>query len=185
VKHQELVIAVDTREQRPIHYLDGQEISQGVTLRYVQRSLYVFDYALDIGLTPSSGKLMMPDFAIERKGLGDLIGSLFNANNFQRELKKIAKARRIWGDSGLPIVYVVEGDYESIGAYDYSRFVSGKVTAKSVVSKINEMRYRHNVHMILCRSNIQAEYCIVSLLKKHWAKTRFKKAIKDNGEKQK
>lgn len=53
MKQRELVIAVDTREQRPIHYLDGREISKGVTVRYESIPLYVFDYACKCSMEPS------------------------------------------------------------------------------------------------------------------------------------
>ena len=181
-KPKELVIAYDTREQTPVHDLDGTEISKGVVVRYVRRPLYVFDYACELGLTPTDGKLMIPSFACERKGLGDLVSSLFNGENYKRELAKIDKAKRLWGNSGLPVCYVVEADMEMIGKYDYSRFPSGRVTAKAVVSKINQLRYEKNVHFILARSRIQAEYTIISIMKKHWMRERFKKAVSSKGE---
>ena len=174
-----LEIAVDTREQAPHHELEGCEISKGVTVHYVSRPLYVFDYACANNLTPTNGKLMIPGLALERKSLADLIGSLFNGANFKRELAKIAKAKEIWGNDGRPIIYVIDdGDYEAISKYNYSRFPSGRVTAKAVVSKINKMRYEHNVHMIQCRSKIQAEYTIASILKQHWVKVCFLEAVR-------
>jgi ERCC4-type nuclease len=171
-----LEIAYDSREQKPVHDLEGQTVN-GVKIHYVERPLYVFDYACNISLTPTKGKLMIPTMALERKGLGDLVSSLFNGKNFKRELAKIKKAKELWGNAGGMVAYVVEGDYEAIGKFNYSRFPSGRVTAKAVVSKIHQMMFDHNVHMILCRSRIEAEYTIVSLLKKQWIKDRFRLAV--------
>ena len=177
-----LSIAYDSREQRPVHDLDGREIAKGVTVKYEEASLSVFDYALISDLTPTSGKLMTPGWSIERKGLSDLVGSLFNSANYKRELAKIERANAIWGNSGLGNIYVVEGDLEAISKYDFSRFPSGKITPKVLISKINQMRYRYNVQFILCASRIQAEYTIVSLLRQHSKSVQFKNAMKEKAK---
>jgi ERCC4-type nuclease len=176
--NREMIIAVDSREQKPMHDLDGVEVSKGVTVRYETASLSVYDYALMADLTPTDGKLMVPGWACERKSLGDLVGSLFNADNYRRELAKLERAKAAWGHTGRPYVYVVEGDYEAISKYDYSRFPSGKITPKVVISKINEMRFKHNIHVLLCRSRIQAEYMVISLLKKRFTKVLFNQKTK-------
>jgi len=177
-----LRIAYDSREQRPVHDLEGREVAKGVFVEYQEAALSVFDYALMADLTPTGGKLMTPGWAIERKGLTDLVGSLFNSDNYKREIAKIARAQAIWGGSGLGNIYVVEGDLEAISKYDFSRFPSGKITPKVLISKINQMRYRYNVQFILCASRIQAEYTIVSLLRQHSKSVQFKKAIKEKAK---
>jgi len=170
-----LVIATDSREQTPHHYLDGVEVSKDVTVRYKPAALYVFDYCVHSDWTETDGKLVVPNFAIERKSVADFIGSWFNAENAKREREKIKKARKLWGGS-LPIVYVIEGDHEEIGKYNFSRFPSGKVNARAVHAKISDLRFA-NVQVILCRNRHVAEYEIVSLLKRRWRKVRFKEAI--------
>ena len=173
-----LRIAYDSREQKPVHDLEGREVAKGVFVEYQEAALSVFDYALMADLTPTGGKLMTPGWAIERKGLSDLVGSLFSPDNYKRERAKIARAQSLWGSSGLGNIYVVEGDLEAISKYDFRRFPSGKITPKVLISKINQMRYRYNVQFILCASRRQAEYTIVSLLRQHSKSVQFKNAMK-------
>ena len=168
-------ISVDSREQLDLHYMEGAEVSKGVTLHYVTQALSTFDYAVHMDGEQTSGKSINPYFAIERKSVADFIGSWFNADNARRERAKIKRARAAWGDK-LPIIYVIEGDHEEIGAYNYGRFPSGKVTAKVVHAKISDLRFS-GVQVILCRSRHIAEYEIVRLLKRRWRKVRFKKAV--------
>jgi len=177
----DLTIAVDTREQTPHHHLEGAEVSKGVTVRYKPASLAVFDYAVYGDWTETDGKLVIPGFAIERKSVGDFIGSWFNGANAKREREKIKKARRLWGDGGLPVVYVVEGDHEEIGRYRFDRFPSGRVNAKAVHAKISDLRFA-NVQVLLCRNKHVAEYEIASLLKRRARKVGFMKATKGKTE---
>jgi len=171
----DLVIAVDTNEQLPHHFLEGVEVSKGVTVRYKPRKLWTFDYSVFGDWTETDGKTVVPNFAIERKSVADFIGSWFNTENAKREREKIKKARKLWGGS-LPIVYVIEGDHEEIGKYNFSRFPSGKVNARAVHAKISDLRFA-NVQVLLCRNRHVAEFEIVSLLKRRWRKVRFKEAI--------
>jgi len=175
----DLTIAVDTREQRPMHELEGVEVSKGVTVRYKPASLSVFDYAVHGDWSETDGKLVMPCFAIERKSVGDFVGSWFNSDNAKRERAKIKKARALWG-AKLPIIYVVDGDTVEIGRYRFDRFPSGRVHAQAVHAKISNLRFA-NVQVVLCRNRHVAEYEIVSLLKRRWRKVRFKKAISKGG----
>ena len=176
----ELTIAVDSREQRPHHYLDGVEVSKGVTVRYKPASLYVFDYCVHSDWTGTDGKLCVPNFAVERKSVSDFIGSWFNGNNARREREKIKKARKLWGGK-YPIVYVLDGDTEEIGAYMYDRFPSGRVTPQAVHAKISDLRFA-GVQVILCRNKHVAEYEIVSLLKRRWRKLKWKEKTGGNKE---
>ena len=172
----DLTIAVDTREQDAHHQLEGCEVSKGVVVRYKPASLYVFDYCVYGDWTETNGKMVVPNFCIERKAIGDFIGSWFNSDNARREREKIKKARKLWGER-LPIIYCLDGDHKDIGLYNYSRFPSGKVTPKAVHAKISDLRFA-NVQVLLCRSRVVAEYEIISLLKRRWRKVRFEKATK-------
>jgi len=175
-----LSIAYDSREQRPVHEYEGLTVN-GQIIEYVKRPLSVYDYALDSDLTPTSGKLMHPGFSLERKSIPDFIGSFFNGNHAKREFAKVARARELWG-STLPQMYILEGDYEMIKRYNYDRFPSGRINAKVVISKINELRYRHNIHIVECTCKVHAEYTIISLLKKHSKSVQFKNAMKEKAK---
>ena len=173
----DLTIAVDTNEQKPHHYLEGVEVSKDTFVRYSSAKLDTFDYAVAGDWEEWEGHATKRvHFAIERKSVSDFIGSWFNGANAKRERAKIKRAREAWGDK-LPIIYVIEGDHEEIGRYQYSRFPSGKVNAKAVHAKISDLRFA-GVQVILCRNRHVAEYEIMSLLKRRWRKVRFKMATK-------
>jgi ERCC4-type nuclease len=181
----DLTIAVDTNEQKPHHYLEGAEVSKDTTVRYTSAKLDTFDYCVAGDWEEWEGhKTKFVRFSIERKSVADFIGSWFSAEGSRRERAKIKRAREAWGDK-LPIIYVIEGDHTEIGAYNYSRFPSGRVDAKAVHAKISDLRFA-GVQVILCRNRHVAEYEIVSLLKRRWRKVRFKQKTKGgcNGGKQ-
>ena len=169
----DLTIAVDTREQAPHHDLEGAEVSKGVVVRYKTASLLVGDYCVYGDWTENDGKMVIPNFSIERKSIADFIGSWFSGANTKRELAKIDKARNLWGNAGKPIVIICDGDYEDIKTYRYDRFPSGRVNAKTVLAKIRDIRYKHNVHVILCPSKVVAEWETMSILKARWKEFMF------------
>jgi len=172
-----LHIAYDSREQHPVHDLAGVEVSKGVVVKYSCETLNTFDYCVHGDWRDWEGhKTKLVNFGIERKSVGDFIGSFFSATNSHNERKKIERARKAWGVNGLPIVYVIEGNHEDIGRYNYSRFPSGRITAKVVLAKMRELRCK-GVHVVLCPHRAAAEYEIVSMLKWRWRKIKFDKRV--------
>ena len=174
----DLTIAVDTGEQKPHHYLEGVEVSKGVTVRYMPAKLDTFDYGVFSDWEEwEDHATKFVHFAIERKSVPDFIGSWFSKENKRRERAKITRARKEWGDK-LPIIYVVEGSELEIEQYPYARwFPSGRVTSNVVKAQISDLQMAC-VQVILCLDRKRAEEKIVSLLKRRWRKVRFKMATK-------
>jgi len=172
-----LRIAYDSREQKALHLLEGREISKGVILEYEEVTLNTFDYAIYGDWEDWEGhNTKLVHYAVERKSVGDFISS-FCGPSAKNERAKIARAREEWGVRGEPIVYVIEGAYEEIKAYNYNVFPSGRINARVIMAKIRDLRWS-GVHVILCPHRAAAEYEIISLLKKRARAVQFKKAIK-------
>jgi ERCC4-type nuclease len=174
----DFTIAIDTREQDAHGDLEGCEVSKGVFVRYKPASLLVGDYCVYGDWTETAGKMVIPNYCIERKSISDLIGSWFSGSGSRRELAKIDKCRNIWGDTRRPIMIICDGDYEDIKLYRYDRFPSGRVSAKTVLAKIRDIRYKHNVHVVLCPSKVVAEWETMSILKSRWKEFLFKQKTK-------
>ena len=170
----DLTIAADTNEQIERNIYEGVEVAQGCTVHYKPRKLWVFDFCVWGDWEETKGKTVIPNYAVEFKGGGDLISSLMNGENYGRELKKIDKAKQLWGNEGRGVIYVADVDMEGIRAYDYTRFKRKSVSYHSVMSKISEMRYRHGVQVVLCSNAVQAQYTVVRLLRARFKEVSFK-----------
>lgn len=153
-------IAYDSREQRPLHKM--KQYGQSALIEYHEAALQTFDYCLWRDWQATDGKIVVPEFAIERKSVEDFIGSWFNKTNKAREVRKIARAF-FWHPR--PTIYVLEGGMAAIAAYDYSRFESGTINARTVEAVIDKLRYA-GTQVIMAGSRYMAEYVIVSLLKR-------------------
>ena len=141
-----MLIRVDTREQQP---LDFEHC--GV----VRGTISTFDYSLE-------GE--QERFAVERKGLSDLIQSLAMSRNFSRELKKIRRARSI---HHMPrIFYVIEADRGDVEHYDYSRFKRGRVTPQFIYRQLSILEYEHDVHCIFSGDALGAARDVYRILKR-------------------
>lgn len=141
-----LCIRVDTREQLPIDF-DSEYVKAG------RGTVPVFDYAIEGDER---------QWAIERKSLDDFIQAVVLSASWKRELAKIEKARA-WL---LPIIYVLEFNYEDIGRYNYDIFKSGKVTSQLVYRRVAELEYDHGVDMAFRGNRVMAAYAICTLLKR-------------------
>ena len=155
----EIHIAFDSREQHPVHSIPVHCQSPII---YHRAALETFDYCLWRDWAPTTGETVIPHWAIERKSMEDFIGAWFNAENRRRELAKIERASA-WRPR--PTIYVCEFAMEHLAVYDYTRFPSGGITARSVAARIDELRFE-NVQVLLSGSRRLAEYTIISLLKR-------------------
>ena len=173
-----LTIATDSKEQKSRNIYEGREVAQGCIVTYKTAALSVFDYCVWGDWTETAGKTVIPNYAVEYKGCGDMVSSLMMGDNYSRELIKIAKARDLWGNKGKGIIYVADGDMDSIRLYDYTRFKRKSVSYHSVMSKINELRYRHGVQVVLCSNSVRAQYTIIRLLRHRFKEFLFKQRTK-------
>jgi ERCC4-type nuclease len=155
----EMHIAYDSREQHPLHVIPVHCRS---AVSYHRAALQTFDYCVWGDWEPTTGETVIPHWAIERKSMEDFIGAWFNAENRRREMAKIARA-----ESWLPrpTIYVCEFAMEHLAVYDYNRFPSGGITARTVASCIDRLRYS-GIQVVLAGSRHLAEYTILSLLKR-------------------
>ena len=113
-----ITIIADTREQTPHHDLDG------IRCHYLTHGLSIGDYALaedcrqdDDGIC----KTYKPLFAVERKSVADLIGTVMIARNWSREMRNNVRPAR---EQGFSLQYFIDGNERDILDYDYSRFIN-------------------------------------------------------------
>ena len=136
--HPTIPIVIDTREQVPLDF-------SGLDCTVEVGTCKVFDYRLrdDDG------------WAIERKGLGDLVNSITTTGGQRLEQAKIRRARETF-DAATPIVYVVEAS------------ITGLLPARSCVciSKRASSRCRlcHGLMTERCecikeRPKLKCEFC--------------------------
>ncbi len=140
-----MLIRTDTREQQPLEFEHC-----GV----VRGTISSFDYAIEGDHNA---------FAVERKGLADLIQSIAMQRNFARELKKIRRARAV----GMPrIFYVVEANREDVEHFDFSCFKHGRVTPQFIYRQLSILEYVHDVHAIFSGDALGAARDVYRILKR-------------------
>lgn len=138
-----LQIVEDTREQRPLNFAAVDAASRRDTVR-------TFDYCLD----GDQG------FAIERKSLPDLINSITRKSNFERELRKIQRAR----EAGMPhIIYVVEANFQDIANYSFD--FSQRLTPQFVYKRWRYLAFNQGVHFIWAGDEQGAAHAVYLILK--------------------
>lgn len=141
-----LTIRIDTREQRPLIFIDDNVSS-------IRSCVHVFDYAVDGD----------EYFAVERKSLQDFISSVAMQDNWDREIKKIKRARQ----AGIePVYYVVEANFNDIERYPFRKFFkTGKVTAGFIWKRWRTLCYNYRVNVIFAGDEAGAARAIMLILK--------------------
>lgn len=128
-----LHIAIDTREQQPWHFPPEQA-------KVTRRTLETGDYALVL-----ENDVLDYGFAVERKSLDDLVGSLSSgADRFARELDRMVG----WH---CPVV-VVEGSDADIVRHNYNH---PAVTPAFVTAELVRLAWR-GVHVYLAGDAVRA-----------------------------
>jgi len=116
-----LPITVDTREQEPYSFPPEYATVTVATVKYG-------DYAV----TGDDG------WAVERKGVGDLISSFVGKG----ELKKLAKMRAAF-DPDWPLVYVIDGPKSKVFSWKWER--CPRATSQWLFSRLTEVSIEYNV----------------------------------------
>ena len=134
-----LVIVADSREQLPYEFICANDVTVS------RGTLNVGDYALK----------NVPSFAVERKSLNDLIGSLFNdRERFRREFER-AK------EHGIKLHVVVECTFEQLRGGRYR----SNVNPVSVLASIASFTLDYGCNFFFCNDRGGAEYMTYILLK--------------------
>lgn len=138
------VIVIDTREQRPFHF--------GDTIRTVRKCLKTGDYSVE----GYEGH-----FAVERKSIPDLIGTLTaGRDRFEREMQRMAafRFRRV----------IVEGSLRQVLAYvkRIDRDRGRRVRLNSIIGTIYAFEVRYDVPFIFAARGAGEAAWIVE----HWAR---------------
>ena len=132
-----------------------------------EKTSLVFDGAATVRGTIKTGDYSIEGdqdrFAVERKSLPDLIGSISIQKNWIRELKKIRRAHA----AGMPrVFYVVEANREDIEHFNYSIFTRGRIGPAFIYHQLSELEYTYDVHVIFSGDAIGAARDIYRLLKR-------------------
>lgn len=132
-----MTILIDTREQLPLEFKH----------RYItdvkQETLSVGDYAVRF----NDGHT--PPFRFERKGVGDLFGTL--GQGYKRFKREIIRSQEL----KLQMFLIIEGSLSQIlCGYEHST-----IEGISIVKKLYTLWIRHNVQPIFCKSRSEmSEY---------------------------
>lgn len=148
-------IIVDTREQRPLFTGD----------RYTRWGLLVGDYTT---------RLLFYSYAIERKSLQDLCGTITNGNGrFHRELLR-AKV------NGIKLVMVVEGTRKNFIAKKFPHGDQRKISGEVLNKIITTFETKHGLEVHWCCSRQQAIRKIRTLFKIEEALIPTRNGVKKN-----
>ena len=122
-------ITIDTREQKPPSF-------RGIPVATEIDTVDVFDFCI------KNDK----EWAVERKGMGDLVNSITVSKNWDRERRKIDKARERFYE-GASLHYVCECSLSDlVKKYDYSR---RKISPNFTLSRVRELSIEHGVNVWL------------------------------------
>lgn len=133
-------IIVDTREQLPLFNGSG----------YIRHGLIVGDYTT---------RTLYHTYAIERKSLQDLCGTLTKGNaRFHREL---IRARA----NGIRLVMVVEGTRKDFMAKKFPRGDQRKISGETLNKIITTFERKHGLEVHWCCSRLGAVRKILRLLR--------------------
>lgn len=123
MKDDELLVLVDTREQRPLSF---------PTLRVERTTLETADYSVRVRNFDLRDVVL-----VERKSVSDLVSSLGKGRDrFERELRRLATVR--W-----PFL-VIEGDWKELAA---GTQYSG-LTPRQIVSPLLAWQMKYGLHII-------------------------------------
>jgi len=144
------VIVVDTREQKPLHF-DG-------TIRTVRKCLKTGDYSVE-GYEDQ--------FAVERKSIPDLIGTLTaGRDRFEREMHRMAGIgfRRV----------IVEGSWRQVIAYvkRIDRDERRRVRVKSIVGTVYAFEVRYGVPFVFAARGAREAAWIVEKWARYFLRER-------------
>ena len=143
-----LPVTVDTREQEPYTFPSEYATVTVATVKFG-------DYAV----TGDDG------WAVERKGIGDLISSFIGDD----EIRKIIKMRAAF-DPDWPLIYIVDSGFHKIFSWKWAR--CKRATPQWLVSKLTDIEREYDVHFKhYDNRRLAAMVCL------RWLKTRAK-AIK-------
>ncbi|MGA9884018.1 MAG: ERCC4 domain-containing protein [Candidatus Acidiferrales bacterium] len=146
MKVEDLIILVDSREQRALKFR---------TMRSEKATLPTADYSVR-----GPGFDLRDTVLIERKSVADLVGSLGTGRErFERELERLAKVR--WK------ALVIEGDMREIAAG--TRFAP-KMTPKMIMSPLHAWCWKHGIAVWPCPDRAWAARTVELLL---WHAARY------------
>lgn len=138
---EEFTFIVDTREQNPFWKND-----------VVTKKLDFGDYSIEGYET---------DFAIERKSMADLVGTLTSGHaRFKRELQRAQIASFF--------AIVVEGSYEDLLAQRWSGSAYTKVKGFQIASIVDTLRVKYGIHIYFCKDRRGAKTLTRNLAKSFW-----------------
>ena len=141
-------ITIDTREQKSPSF-------RGIPVDTEVDTVKAFDYCI-------KGD---SEFAVERKGLDDFVNSITVSKNWEREIRKIEKAKDLFYD-GAPLHYVIEGSLSDLTKkYNYDR---RKITPAFTLSRARDIAWDHGVYVWFAEDKRTCADWIFRLLRRRW-----------------
>lgn len=148
-----MIILQDTREQRPLDF-DHPYIA-----KIQQQKLLVGDYMVEF----SDG--FIPPFSIERKSMGDLVGSL--SKGYKRFKKEILRAK----ENNIQLVILIEASMTKVLKGIEESYRSGD----EILQQLNTIAVRYNVPFHCCNNREESSRWVIekflALGREHIAKT--------------
>lgn len=128
MKKKKLVIKVDSREQLPLEFSIGSRVDD-----VIREGLPYADYWCEIG-----GKEI--PIVVERKGLGDLYGTM--TSGYERFKRMMDKAKR----DKIQIVLAIEGTMRQVAmGYEHSKY-----SGESMLKKLFMLWVKYDLVPIFC-----------------------------------
>lgn len=137
----DMVLVVDTRESLPWWTED-----------VITKKLDFGDYSIEG---------MESEFAVERKSMADLVGTLTGGHErFRRELERAQSARFF--------AVIVEGTYEDLIAQKWTGARYTKVKGFWVAGIVDTLRVKYGVHIYFCKDRRGAKTLMRNLANAYW-----------------
>ena len=125
-----MILIADTREQLPLDFsgIEGIEKIENMALPYGDYTAIVHECSVPV--------------VVERKGLGDLFGTM--TSGYDRFKKEMERAKV----SNMKLIIAVEGTYSDVwNGTEHSQF-----SGESMIKKLAMLQVRHDIETWFCES---------------------------------
>lgn len=150
-----MVIVSDTREQLPLDFsgIEGVDKVEEIGLAFGDYTAIVHEKPVPI--------------VFDRKGLGDLFGTMTSGYNRWKVVMEKAKT------ANFKLILIVEGTYSDV----YQGFEHSQVSGESIIKKLHMLQVRYDLETVFCESRrMMARYIVglFSAVERNWAKENSK-----------
>lgn len=143
--------------QQDIKFItDSREQSPWFTVDSIRKKLDFGDYSFQVGDVSYES-----EFAIERKSMADLVGTLTGGHErFRRELERAQSARFF--------AVIVEGTYEDLLAQKWTGARYTKMKGYQIAAIVDTLRVKYGMHFYFTKDRRGAKTLMRNLANAYW-----------------